>query len=688
MDFTRCSRVLAILVLVALPSPPAAAVAPPENMVVDGVPRIPDELAAQVARYQNARSAAPLDWHPTRRELLVGTRFAETTQIHAIADPGGVRRQLTFFAEPVHAARHVPASGGASLVMLRDVGGGEAYQLFRLDLRDGAVTLLTDGESRNLVPVPSRAGERLAFASTARNGKDYDLYLMEPADPSSRRLVLEREGAWDVLDWAPGDGQLLLHHYISVEHSELHLLDLDSGDVRPLAGVVRRGQRTEAYRNAAFGPDGARLYVATDRGSEFVRFGALELGSGRYTPLSMDEPWDVTDFAIADDGAVAAYVLDEGGRGTLHLLDLATGEEMTAPQLPVGQVGRLLFRPGSHELALWLTSDQTPGDVFSYDVDHGLLERWTFSEVGGLNAAAFPRTEIVSYPTFDQVDGAPREVPLLVTRPDAERFPGPRPVVIRIHGGPASQARPRFLGSWTYLVAEMGVCLLQPNGRGSSGYGRAYRRLDDGVQREDSVRDISALLDWIATQPGLDPVRVAVYGGSYGGYMVLASLIHEPERIRCGIDNVGISSFVTFLENTKEYRRDLRRVEYGDERDPGMRRFLASISPTTRAAEIRVPLLVGQGANDPRVPASEAAQIVEAVRAGGQTVWYVLAEDEGHGFSKKSNRDYFTDAVFLFLDTHLLADTPGPSAEDGEMDVQALDEPSPELPPEIPAGSP
>jgi dipeptidyl aminopeptidase/acylaminoacyl peptidase len=232
-------------------------------------------------------------------------------------------------------------------------------------------------------------------------------------------------------------------------------------------------------------------------------------------------------------------------------------------------------------------------------------------------------------------------------------------VLIRIHGGPASQSTPRFLSSWTYLVEEMGVCFLQPNVRGSSGYGRAYRQLDDGTLREDSVRDIGALLDWIATQDDLDPARVAVYGGSYGGYMVLASLIHHGDRIRCGVDYVGISNFVTFLENTKEYRRDLRRVEYGDERDPSMRAFLESISPTTRAGDIRVPLLVVQGANDPRVPASEAEQIVEAVRGEDNTVWYLLAEDEGHGFRKKPNRDYLYEVVFLFLERFLVAGETG-----------------------------
>jgi dipeptidyl aminopeptidase/acylaminoacyl peptidase len=254
------------------------------------------------------------------------------------------------------------------------------------------------------------------------------------------------------------------------------------------------------------------------------------------------------------------------------------------------------------------------------------------------------------------VDGAPRQIPLLITRPDAKRHPGKRPVLIRIHGGPESQAKPGFLGSRAYLVNDLGIAYLQPNVRGSTGYGRDYRNLDNGVLREDSVKDIGALLDWIAEQPDLDADRVAVYGGSYGGYMVAASLVHYSDRLRCGIDYVGISSFVTFLENTKPYRQDVRRVEYGDERDPEMRAFLEGISPLNHTAAMGVPLFVAQGANDPRVPASESRQLVDQVREGGQTVWYMLATDEGHGFRKKPNRDAMTNVMVMFLQQFLLAE--------------------------------
>ncbi|MCB0586764.1 MAG: S9 family peptidase, partial [Phaeodactylibacter sp.] len=220
--------------------------------------------------------------------------------------------------------------------------------------------------------------------------------------------------------------------------------------------------------------------------------------------------------------------------------------------------------------------------------------------------------------------------------------------------GPESQYRPGFSPIFQYYLKELGIAVIAPNVRGSAGYGKNFLKLDNGYKREDSVKDIGKLLDWIKEQPELDESRVAVMGGSYGGYMVLSSMAHYNGRLRCGVDIVGISNFVTFLENTKSYRRNLRRVEYGDERDPHMRRHLERISPTTNAHKITRPMLIVQGMNDPRVPVSEAEQMLRAIRNNGGEAWYLLAKDEGHGFRKKPNRDYYNKAVILFLQRYLL----------------------------------
>jgi dipeptidyl aminopeptidase/acylaminoacyl peptidase len=227
-------------------------------------------------------------------------------------------------------------------------------------------------------------------------------------------------------------------------------------------------------------------------------------------------------------------------------------------------------------------------------------------------------------------------------------------VIVSIHGGPESQSRPTFQARNNYYLNELGVALVVPNVRGSDGHGKTFLTLDNGFKREDAVRDIGAVLDWIGKDGRLDRGRVAVMGGSYGGYMTLASMVHYSARLRCGVDVVGISSFVTFLKSTQEYRRDLRRAEYGDERDEKMLEHLERISPLTNVKKITKPLLVVQGRNDPRVPVTEAEQMVKALRESGVPVWYLMARDEGHGFNKKRNVDYQFLSTILFFKEHLL----------------------------------
>ncbi len=372
--------------------------------------------------------------------------------------------------------------------------------------------------------------------------------------------------------------------------------------------------------------------------------------------LSGDHPWDVEGFDVADDGSLLAYFTNEEGFGKLHLLETASGREMPAPELPQGVADSLAFRPGSREVAFRLSWARSPSDVYSYDPEARRLDRWTESEVGGLDASRFAVPELVRFPTFDETaPGTRRTIPAWVYRPSAERFPGPRPVLVSIHGGPEGQSRPGFQSANNYLIDEKGIVVIFPNVRGSTGYGKTYGGLDNATKREDSVKDIGALLDWIATQPDLDASRVMVSGGSYGGYMVLASLVHYSDRLCCASESVGISDFTTFLENTQEYRRDLRRAEYGDERLPEMRAFFERISPRRQAAKIRRPLVVAQGANDPRVPLSESEEIVKAVEANGAAVWYVVGKNEGHGFAKKPNVDYLQAVIFEFMERHLLA---------------------------------
>jgi dipeptidyl aminopeptidase/acylaminoacyl peptidase len=651
MPAVRTSLLLAL----ALPAIAAAVTAQqpdtisiPETLVADGLPPIPKDLVEQVRLYTEYRSAGLVDWHPTRREMLIATRFASTPQIHRVRMPGGARTQLTFFDEPVTFASWEPRTG-AYFLFTKDVGGNEFGQIYRYDLANRRSIRLTRGDrSQNGGLRWSHAGDRIAYGSTRRNGADRDLYVMNPADTASDRLLLEVQGGgWGVADWSPDDRRLIAIEGLSVNSSRLWLVDAAGGGKSAL--VPRDASDTVAYGDARFSTDGRALYVTTDQGSEFLRLARLDLASRRLTPLTSAIAHDVSEFEPSPDGRTIAFTVNADGRSRLYLLSTRTGAYHEVPHVPVGVIGGLRWHHALGLLGFTLSTARSPGDVYVLEPARGVLTRWTESETGGLDASALPEPELIRWKSFDG-----REITGFYYRPPA-RFAGKRPVIVDIHGGPESQARPGFQGRQTYLMAELGVALIEPNVRGSTGYGKSFTKLDDGPRRLDSVRDIGALLDWIGGRPELDASRVMVTGGSYGGYMTLAVATMYDKRIRCSLDIVGISNFVTFLANTESYRRDLRRVEYGDERDPAMRAFFEKIAPVNQTDSITRPLFVVQGANDPRVPRTESEQMVRMVKRHGTPVWYLLAKDEGHGFRKKPNVDYLFYGTVAFVRRFLLA---------------------------------
>ena len=654
----RSLRLLAVVTFVCAfgaPAIPAAAGDEPVQggrrevgaLVMEGVPDLPSDLIERMQPYHNTRSAAVHDWDPQGRGLLVGTRFGETSQVHLVARPGGDRRQLTFYPEPIASAVTCPVAATNGFLFSKDVGGAENYQIHFRDLGSGTTTLLTDGRSRNTGPVWSNKGDRFAYASNRRNGRDMDLYVADLKSPEKARRVLERQGTWSVLDWSPDDAALLVQREVSVNESYLHILKLADGALEP----VNPKPHPIAYGTARFARRGNGLYLTSDEGSEFQRLRYYDVATRSLATLSGDIAWDVEGIAVARTGDRLAYLINEGGTSRLTLLDTASRKPSRPAGVPDGVLRHLRFAPDGTRLAFTLESATITGDAYVLDLKSGTVTRWTESEVGGLDPKGFIAPEVVSYPTFDRADSLPRRVPALVYRP---RGAGPHPVVIVIHGGPEGQSRPGFSAQTQFYARELGLAVIAPNVRGSTGYGRTYTTLDNGDKREDSVKDIGALLDWIATQKDLDASRVGVYGGSYGGYMVLACLTHFGDRLRAGVEIVGISNFVTFLKSTSGYRQDLRRVEYGDERDPRMLEVLERISPLNSVDKIRTPLFIAQGKNDPRVPMTESEQMLAAMRKNGVVAWYLLAKDEGHGFKKKVNNDFYGTAAALFYQTHLL----------------------------------
>jgi len=643
---SRTCALLTIPLLLAA-TPAADTVATGDNLVVQGIPPVPVELAESVGRYTEFRAATFASWHPTRREMLINTRFADTPQVHLVKMPGGARTQLTFFKEPARGGLLRPKAGD-SFVFSKDIGGNEFFQLYRHDLASGDVTLLTDGKSRNTDPTWSHDGRWLAYGSTRRTGKDVDLYVTNPSDPKTDRRVIELEGGgWGIHDWSPDGKQLLAGEFLSANESYLWLVDVGTGDKKLI--TPKGGPEKSSYDAARFAADGRSLYVTTDRGGEFHRLARLDLASGEHDFLTNDIPWDVEEFDLSHGGKTIALCTNEDGLSKLYLFDTASKQRKPLPGLPAGVISGLRWHENDTDLGFTFSSARSTSDAYSVDVRTGKVERWTASETGGLNPEKFAEPQLVRWKTFDG-----RMLSGFLYLPPPEKFPGKRPVVLNIHGGPESQFRPTFIGRINYLVNELGVAVLFPNVRGSSGYGKTFLTLDDGLKREDSYKDVGTLLDWVATNPNLDPSRVMVTGGSYGGHMTFAAAVRFGDRIRAALPVVGMSNLVSFLERTESYRRDLRRVEYGDERDPKVREFLLKIAPLNNAGKIKAPLFVVQGANDPRVPASEAEQMVEKVRDVGTPVWFLLAKDEGHGFAKKRNQDFLFYSTVLFMRQYLL----------------------------------
>lgn len=639
-------HLLAALLLAAAPTTLAAQTAPASAPVVEvrqvggarleNVPEIPAEVRAAVQRYQNYRSAQFQDWLPDG-SMLITTRFGSTAQVHRVAAPGAARQQLTFYDEPVANAETVP--GRNSYVVTRDTGGDEWFQLFVRGL-DGSSVALTEPGTRNQFTAFSRDGSLIAWSRAVRGSADYAIFVANPAETASARLLWQGTGAVGPADISDNGRTILVSRGISNRENRLMLLDVASATVRLLdiAGGPAR------YESPRFIRGGAAILAISNNGSDVRRLIEIDVASGAVRAISPDLPWDIEAYDLSDDGRVLAYAVNEDGFSRVVVQDFVTRRALPQPDLPRGVLTALDFSPDGSKLAIGLTTARSAGDVWSHDVAGSGLTRWTTSELGDLDPARLAEPELIRFTSFDGLS-----VPAFVYRPTGAAPDARLPVIIDIHGGPEAQSRPGYNPGAQYFADVLGAVVILPNVRGSDGYGTRYLNLDNAERREDAVKDIGALLDWIGTQPGLDAERVAVYGQSYGGYMSLAVMTHYSDRLVGGVNRYGISDFISFLRNTEAYRRDNRRAEYGDERDPAMRAVFERIAPLANVRRITRPMLVMQGANDPRVPQSESDQIVRELRANGVDTSYVLFADEGHGFLKKSNNDLRREVETVFL---------------------------------------
>ena len=646
--------VLATFVCAGLPALAQEAVfAPPVAMVLENVPPVRASVVAQVAKYNDFKPTTLATWHPLKKEMILVRRHNNTPQLFRVSKPGAPLELLTDYAEPVRGAQYEPAQG-KFYVFNKDIGGNEVFRVYKRDAGGGeAVPISPDGQRAQNVAI-SRSGASMVYVTVpvGRQGSNDKIQstvsIVNPAKPEAPRKLAELDGGgWGGFEFSPDEQQLVYMEYVSANESYLWLMDVKSGASRRI--TEKNGAEAVSYGGAEFSRNGKGLYTVSDRAAEFKRLTYIDLATLKHTVLTPEINWDIEEFKLSHDGKMLALVVNEEGSSVLRLMRTANHKFVKGPKLPLGTIGGVEWHKDSRHLGLSLASATSASEVYSIDTASMAVSRWTTHEKMAVDMSSFVEPSLIRWKSFDQ-----RMISGFAYRAPAAKFPGKRPVLINIHGGPEGQFKPGFMGRSNYYTDQMGVTVIYPNVRGSDGYGKSFLKLDNGRLREDSVRDIGALLDWIKTQPDLDASRVAVSGGSYGGYMSLAVSTMYAQRIAAAIDVVGISDFVTFLERTESYRRDLRRVEYGDERDPEMRKFLQQIAPLNNAAKIKKPLFVIQGKNDPRVPYQEADQIVATVKKNGVPVWYMTANDEGHGFAKKVNSDYQFFASLDFLNTYLL----------------------------------
>ena len=640
---------IAVLALVACVAQAQDRTIPvPEKIKAEGLPPIPQSIADDLGKYANFREAQLVAWNPSKRQILIQTAFGDFPQLHIVDGPGRARTQLTFFQNGISrrdAWAMFDPSDGNTFVFRKDIGGGtEANQIFRYDLTTSQTTLLTDGKSRYGFPAWSRQGKSIAYDSTERNGRDHDLYVMQPADPKAARRVAEVQGSWEVLDWSPDGNALLALEQVGDAETYLWRVDLKSGERKAL---TPRDQSPARWDGGRFSADGRVVYAISDKGGDQPRLWRGDAGTGKWTALTKETD-AVSSFDVTSDGQMIAIVFDRGNTTQLQVLDLGTMKPRPLPDIPIGVITRVAWRPNSREVGFTFANVKTFGDVFSIDASLGTLTRWTTSEVGGFNPETLPSPEVIEWKSFDGLT-----ISGILYRPPA-KFSGPRPVMINIHGGPIDRSLPRFMGRSNYFLNELGLAIILPNVRGSAGFGRKFEQLDNGMLREGAVKDIGALLDWIAGRPEFDKDRVMLTGASYGGYLSLEAAIAYNDRIRCTYEGGGQTNLVAFLDETDPSRQAERRPEYGDERDPQVRAFLASISPITRAAELKKPVAVVHPSKDTRIPVGQANEFAKIVRANGTPVWYLEYTDVGHDNFPAPYTNFNFYCWVLFVKTYLL----------------------------------
>lgn len=615
-----------------------------KNIEAIGVPPIPDSLPRELAPYSSVYGLPLAGWDFEKREILL-KGISNSTWVSRVTSPGAKALPTMIYIRESGIYDVYFQPQGKYLAYTRDTGGNETFQLYLYQIGRLQSTMLSDGKSRNTEPVWSNAGDKIVYSSTPIGDLGVNLRLIDPFNPTSDHLIAKSPGTYfKAYDWSPDDKQIVFCDFSSNSTSTLWVIDASSGN-KTL--VSPKSDQPEYYDYPQFSKDGKGIYVVTDHDSDMRRIAYVDLTTRKFSYLPSSPKWDVDEFQLSPNGKTMAYVTNEEGISRLYLFDMSANKDLSTAEVPNGIISGLKWNENSTDLAFNLKSARTVNDVYSVNAETGKVELWAKSNTNGVDTDSFSFPELIHWTTFDK-----RSISGFLYRPPS-KFKGKRPVIIDIHGGPDEQYRPVFGYEDNYFINELGIVKIFPNVRGSSGYGKGFLALDNGTRREDAVKDIGSLLDWIKAQPELDADRVMVEGASYGGYLALSTAYVYSDRIRGAISESGITDLARVVATTEGWRRELQRSEFGDERDPKMKEFLERIAPLNNAQKIRKPLLIIHGQNDPRVPVAEASMLVAATK-DRIPVWYILAKNEGHGLVQQDNRNYRLFASILFVKEFLL----------------------------------
>lgn len=595
-----------------------------------------------IARYMEVRSAYGATFAHDDSAMYFLSTLSGMPQVWRQVRGVPWPQQITFFSDRVMDVAASPTE--PLLCVAADEGGTERAQIYLMDLEGLEIRNITNDSAHIYQPGAfSPDGKRLSYCSNRRNGRDFDVYVYD-LEQDRYSLVHESANTNYASAFHPDGKRLLLaRHYTNLNH-DLFLVDIETGEL----DLLTPHDGEALFDSPRFSADGERLFIITNRDSEFTRVAAIDLASKALTWLTPDE-WDCECLSMSADKMYLSYSRNEDGASKLYVADLAQSTEEALkmveglPALPAGVIMMSAWNRGGRTMALSLSSPVHATEIWTLDVDGKRVERATYASISAVPQSAYVSPELVHYPSFDGLS-----IPAYYYRP--QHSEGPCPVVVYVHGGPESQSRNSFNSIVQYFVNQ-GYAVFVPNVRGSMGYGKTYVHLDDVRKRMDSVADLAKAVDWLVAEGNAKRDAIAVMGGSYGGFMVLAAVTHHPDLWAAAVDIVGIANLRTFIENTSAYRRHLRECEYGTVAEDGA--FFDEISPIHHVDKIAAPMMVIHGANDPRVPIGEAEQIVDALQARNHPVTYMRFKDEGHGVVKLGNRIAAYGAIAEFLQQYM-----------------------------------